>query len=39
VGLGLSIVHGIAQQSGGYVVIDSTPGRGTTVNIFLPAAA
>ncbi len=39
VGLGLSIVYGIAQQSGGYVAIDSTPGRGTTVNVFLPAAA
>ncbi|MBV9835079.1 MAG: hypothetical protein JO055_11770 [Alphaproteobacteria bacterium] len=39
VGLGLSIVYGIAQQSGGYVSIDSTPGRGTTVNVFLPAAA
>ena len=38
IGLGLSIVHGIAQQSGGYVAIDSTPGQGTTVNIFLPAA-
>jgi signal transduction histidine kinase len=39
VGLGLSIVYGIAQQSGGFVAIDSLPGRGTTVNVFLPAAA
>ncbi|MGE0423897.1 MAG: ATP-binding protein [Reyranellaceae bacterium] len=39
IGLGLSIVYGIAQQSGGYVAIDSASGRGTTVNIFLPATA
>jgi signal transduction histidine kinase len=39
VGLGLSIVHGIAQQSGGHVSIDSEPRRGTTVNVFLPVAA
>jgi len=39
VGLGLSIVYGIAQQSGGFVAIDSAPGRGTTVSVFLPAAA
>lgn len=37
-GLGLSIVHGVAQRAGGRVEIDSTPGRGTTVSIILPAA-
>jgi signal transduction histidine kinase/ActR/RegA family two-component response regulator len=37
-GLGLSMVYGFARQSGGYVNIDSTPGAGTTVQIYLPAA-
>ena len=37
-GLGLSMVYGFARQSGGYVQLDSTPGRGTTVAIFLPRA-
>ena len=34
-GLGLSQVYGFAQQSGGFVVIDSQPGSGTTVTIQL----
>lgn len=34
-GLGLSTVYGIVRQSGGGVVIDSAPGRGTCVNIYL----
>ena len=38
-GLGLSMVYGFARQNGGAVRIDSAPGRGTTVRIFLPAAA
>jgi len=38
-GLGLSQVYGFAQQSGGGVTIDSAPGRGTTVTLFLPASA
>jgi PAS domain S-box-containing protein len=37
-GLGLSMVYGFARQSGGTVTIDSEPGRGTTVRIFLPLA-
>jgi PAS domain S-box-containing protein len=37
-GLGLSMVHGFAQQSGGWLDIQSSPGRGTTVEIWLPAA-
>jgi signal transduction histidine kinase/ActR/RegA family two-component response regulator len=36
-GLGLSTVYGIATQNGGDVTISSTPGRGTTVSILLPA--
>jgi PAS domain S-box-containing protein len=35
-GLGLSMIYGFARQSGGQASIDSTPGRGTTVSIFLP---
>ncbi len=37
-GLGLSMVYGFANQSGGYVSIDSEIGRGTTVKVFLPRA-
>ncbi|MFZ2006926.1 MAG: ATP-binding protein [Stellaceae bacterium] len=35
-GLGLSQVYGYARQSGGYARIDSEPGGGTTVQLFLP---
>jgi CheY-like chemotaxis protein len=35
-GLGLSMVHGIVMQLGGAMRIDSRPGRGTTVNVWLP---
>jgi PAS domain S-box-containing protein len=35
-GLGLSQVYGFAKQSGGFVSIDSTPGYGTSVRIYLP---
>ncbi len=37
-GLGLAQVWGLAQQFGGTVLLDSTPGRGTTVQVFLPRA-
>jgi signal transduction histidine kinase len=37
-GLGLSMVYGFVKQSGGAVHIDSTPGRGTTVTLLLPAS-
>ena len=35
-GLGLSVVHGIAVQSGGWLHIDSAPNVGTTVELWLP---
>ncbi len=38
-GLGLSQVLGFAQQSGGGVRIDTRPGEGTSVKVFLPRAA
>jgi signal transduction histidine kinase/CheY-like chemotaxis protein len=37
-GLGLSQVYGFAKQSGGTTTIDSTPGTGTSVTLFLPRA-
>ncbi|MCZ6643592.1 MAG: ATP-binding protein [Gammaproteobacteria bacterium] len=37
-GLGLSMVYGFAQQSGGFVAIESEQGKGTTVTIYLPKA-
>jgi PAS domain S-box-containing protein len=34
-GLGLSMVYGFVKQTGGHVAIDSDPGRGTTVRLYL----
>lgn len=35
-GLGLSLVYGFVKQSGGDVVLESSPGRGTCIRLSLP---
>jgi PAS domain S-box-containing protein len=35
-GLGLSMIYGFVQQSGGHVLLRSEKGHGTTVTIYLP---
>jgi len=37
-GLGLSMVYGFARQSGGFVTVQSEEGRGTSIQLHLPAA-
>jgi two-component system, cell cycle sensor histidine kinase and response regulator CckA len=35
-GLGLAIVHAIVQRAGGFIDVETVPGRGTTVCVSLP---
>ncbi len=35
-GLGLSMIYGFARQSSGHLRLDSTPGHGTAVRLYLP---
>ncbi len=36
IGIGLPIVYGFVHEMGGFVKIESTPGRGTTVKVSIP---
>jgi len=35
-GLGLSMIYGFVKQSHGHVRVDSTPGQGTDISLYLP---
>ncbi|MEW6509608.1 MAG: PAS domain S-box protein [Bacteroidota bacterium] len=38
-GLGLSVVYGIVEAHGGYITVDSSPGKGTRFQLYFPIPA
>lgn len=38
-GLGMALVRGFVVESGGQIDVDSAPGRGTTISLYLPVTA
>ncbi len=37
-GMGLSVVHGIVQNHDGTIQVNSTPGEGTSISVYLPVS-
>jgi len=35
-GLGMSIVYRIVEACGGFLHVESAPGKGTTISVYLP---